>query len=145
VEPRGKTREVLSILNPYKETLLTWLRTDSHRPKPDPRTARVMFQHLQAQGYLGGYGRVAALARVWRAECPKRAVFVPLRFQMGEAFQFDWSCEYAVIGGLRRVETGNDSLRFKQSAAAPRTRRTKPNSQKTGEPNPETNDLSTKQ
>lgn len=27
---------------------------------------------------------------------------VPLTFELGEAFQFDWSCEYAVIGGLRR-------------------------------------------
>ena len=102
VEPRGKTREVFSILDPYKETLVSWLRTNSHRPKRDRRTVLVMFHHLQAQGYPGGYGRVAAFARAWRAEGPKRAVFVPLRFPMGEAFQFDWSCEYAVIGGLRR-------------------------------------------
>ena len=35
VEPRGKTREVFSILDPYKETLANWLRTDGHRPKRD--------------------------------------------------------------------------------------------------------------
>ena len=29
--------------------LEAWLRTDSHRPKRDRRTARVLFQHLQAQ------------------------------------------------------------------------------------------------
>jgi hypothetical protein len=28
--------------------------------------------------------------------------FVPLKFQLGEAFQFDWSTEYAFVGGLRR-------------------------------------------
>jgi hypothetical protein len=27
---------------------------------------------------------------------------VPLKFQLGEAFQFDWSTEYAFVGGLRR-------------------------------------------
>jgi hypothetical protein len=27
---------------------------------------------------------------------------VPLNFELGEAFQFDWSCEYIFIGGLRR-------------------------------------------
>ena len=27
---------------------------------------------------------------------------MPLVFEMGEAFQFDWSTEYAFIGGLRR-------------------------------------------
>jgi transposase len=25
-----------------------------------------------------------------------------MRFAPGEAFQFDWSCEYATIGGIRR-------------------------------------------
>nr|WP_254226666.1 DDE-type integrase/transposase/recombinase [Burkholderia glumae] len=27
---------------------------------------------------------------------------MPLAFEPGEAFQFDWSCEYAFVGGLRR-------------------------------------------
>ena len=93
-----------SILDPYREQLTAWLLTDRHRPQRDRRTARVLFQHLQAQGYPGGYGRVAAFARRWRDEGakPRRAAFVPLHFAMGDAFQFDWSCEYAVIGGIRR-------------------------------------------
>lgn len=33
---------------------------------------------------------------------PKRMAYVPLAFELGEAFQFDWSCEYACIAGLRR-------------------------------------------
>ena len=33
-----------------------------------------------------------------------KSAFVPLKFQFGEAFQFDWSEESLVIGGiLRRV------------------------------------------
>jgi transposase len=35
-------------------------------------------------------------------EAPKRKAFVPLAYAHGEAFQFDWSCEYAWIAGLRR-------------------------------------------
>lgn len=31
-----------------------------------------------------------------------RGAHVPLVFEMGEAFQFDWSSEYAVVGGVRR-------------------------------------------
>lgn len=27
---------------------------------------------------------------------------MPLKFALGEAFQFDWSTEYAFVGGLRR-------------------------------------------
>jgi len=85
--------------------LLTWLRSDSHRPKRDRRTGKMLFQLLQAQGYPGGYGRVIAFIRRWREEggaAPSRPAYVPLRFAQGEAFQFDWSCEYGVIGGLRR-------------------------------------------
>ena len=105
VDPQYPERQVPSLLDPYKEQLATWLRTDSHRPKRDRRTAKLMFLHLRAQGYPGGYGRVAQFVRQWReAEllAPRRAAFVPMAFALGEAFQFDWSCEYAFIGGIRR-------------------------------------------
>ena len=58
-------------------------------------------------GYTGSYGRVAAFARVWRADRQKeqqttgRGTFVPLVFQPGEAFQFDWSEDFAMLGGER--------------------------------------------
>lgn len=75
---------------------------------------RFLFNLLQAQGYPGGYGRVAEFARRWREEelaAPKRKAFVPLQFALGEAFQFDWSCECAVIGGLRkRLEVAHIKL-----------------------------------
>lgn len=104
-EPVYRARVTPSILDPYREQLEAWLSADRHRPKRDRRTARVMFQHLQAQGYPGGYGRVASAVRHWHAEggaTRHRSAFVPLRFEPGDAFQFDWSCEYAVIGGVRR-------------------------------------------
>jgi len=104
-EPVYPARVSPSILDPYRDQLEAWLRTDSHRPKRDRRTARILFQHVQAQGYPGGYGRVAAFVRRWHVAggaTPNRSAFVPLRFAPGEAFQFDWSCEYAVIGGVRR-------------------------------------------
>jgi transposase len=104
-EPSYPPRTVPSILDPYKEQLISWLRTDSHRPKRDRRTAKVLFQLLQAQGYPGGYARVAIFAKQWReagGATPNRPAFIPLRFAPGEAFQFDWSCEYAVISGMRR-------------------------------------------
>lgn len=104
-EPKYPARASPSILDPYQEQLAGWLRTDSHRPKRDRRTARVLFQQLRAQGYPGGYGRVAAFVRQWKAAggaLPSRQAFVPMRFAPGEAFQFDWSCEYATIAGIRR-------------------------------------------
>ena len=62
-EPVYPARVSPSILDPYREQLVAWLRTDSHRPKRDRRTARILFQHLQGHGYPGGYGRVAAFVR----------------------------------------------------------------------------------
>ena len=94
-----------SLLDPYKDQLVNWLRTDSHRPKCDRRTAKVLFQLIQAQGYPGGYARVALFVKSWRAvggATTSRQAFILLRFAPGEAFQFDWSCEYALIAGLRR-------------------------------------------
>lgn len=44
-------------------------------------------------------------AQHWQQEqgnVARGAGFVPLSFELGEAFQFDWSCEYLFIGGLRR-------------------------------------------
>ncbi len=58
-------------------------------------------------GYGGSYARVAAFIRQWRAgretaqRTTGRGVFVPLAFQPGEAFQFDWSEDWATVGGRR--------------------------------------------
>lgn len=104
-EPVYPERQTPSRLDPYKDQLRAWLKTDSHRPRRDRRTARILFQLLQAQGYPGSYGRVAHFVRTWRASedaAPKRQAFVPLQFAPGDAFQFDWSCEYAFIAGVRR-------------------------------------------
>lgn len=104
VEPQYKKREVKSVVDPWSEQLAQWLKADSHRPKRDRRTAMVMFKGIQAQGYPGSYNRVCAYIKRWRAveaEKPKPA-YVPLTFALGEAFQFDWSTEYAFVGGLRR-------------------------------------------
>ena len=104
-EPKYPARKSVSKVDGWAELLRTWLRTDSHRAKRERRTARMMFQGIQAQGFDGSYGRVSAFVRRWRAEeaeSPKRAAYVPLAFELGEAFQFDWSCEYVFVGGLRR-------------------------------------------
>lgn len=113
-EPVYPDRQSPSRLDPYKDQLRAWLKTDSHRPRRDRRTAKVLFRQLQAQGYPGSYERVAHFVRTWRTSeeaTPKRQAFVPLQFAPGEAFQFDWSCEYAfVAGGRRRLEVAHIKL-----------------------------------
>ena len=106
VEPRYPKRVgAASILDPYKEQLASWLKADSHRSKRDRRGIKAMFEAIRALGYAGSRGPVYAWCKRWQQEqdnAPRNAGFVPLSFELGEAVQFDWSCEYAFIGGLRR-------------------------------------------
>ncbi|NBU06881.1 MAG: transposase [Acidimicrobiia bacterium] len=56
---------------------------------------------IKAQGYRGGYSRVTDFIRAWRSESSLgKQAFVPLSFEQGEAFQFDWSEEGVVVGGV---------------------------------------------
>ena len=105
VEPRYPKRASPSKLDAYRETLTSWLGADQHRGRRDRRTMKALFEALVELGYAGSYGRVAAFARRWREERSGKAgkgAFVPLKFVLGDAFQFDWSTEYAWVGGLRR-------------------------------------------
>jgi transposase len=105
-QPRYPRRVALtSILDPYKEQLENWLKADSHRSKRDRRTTKELFQAVRSIGYSGSRGPVYEYCKHWREEqanAPRHSGFVPLRFELGEAFQFDWSCEYAFVGGMRR-------------------------------------------
>lgn len=106
VEPGYHKRAAMaSILDPYKDQLTNWMKADSHRPKQERRDIKAMFQAIRAMGYGGSRGPVYEFCKRWRdeqANAPRHTGFVPMRFELGEAFQFDWSCEYAFVAGLRR-------------------------------------------
>ena len=97
VEVKFKVPERPSRLDPFADKLSGWLRVEAGKSRKQRRTARQLYADLVALGYGGSYGRVAASVRHWRAGCEAaqrttgRGVFVPLAFEPGEAFQFDWS------------------------------------------------------
>ncbi|MBS0439306.1 MAG: IS21 family transposase [Proteobacteria bacterium] len=107
VEPRYVRRASPSKLDPFAEQLRTWLADNARQGRKSRRTAKQMHASLQQLGYPGSYGRVCDFARRWRreqqelAQTAGRGAFVPLQFAPGEAFQFDWSEDFAVIGGER--------------------------------------------
>ena len=114
-EPRyPKRQSAPGLLDPYKEQLKQWLKTDTHRTKRDRRTIDAHYQAIRAIGYVGGKTQVYTFCRQWKEEQgqgPKGTGFVPLTFEPGEAFQFDWSTEYLVIGGQhRRLEVAHAKL-----------------------------------
>src|SRR5574337_758218 len=100
-----KRGQVQGKLTPFEDLLLRALEADARRPKRERRTAKALLAELKAQGYTGGYTVLTDFIRDWRlgagANAPTRA-FVPLKFELGEAFQFDWSEEGLVIGGVWR-------------------------------------------
>ena len=104
-EPRYPERTRASVLDSWAEQLTEWLAADRGRPRRERRTAKFMYLAIQAQGYPGSYGRVCAFVRGWKSEHlnpAARVAHVPLVFELGEAFQFDWSSESAVVAGVRR-------------------------------------------
>jgi len=106
-EPKFATPDRSSKLDPFAEKLSGWLKTEASKSRKEWRTAKQLHADLVTLGFTGSYGRVAAFARDWRAERQQenqttgRGTFVPLVFRPGEAFQFDWSEDYAVLGGER--------------------------------------------
>lgn len=107
VEPTFKVPDRPSKLDPFAEKLSGWLRTEAGRSRKQRRTVKQIHADLTVLGYDGSYGRVAAFERAWTAERQRdsqisgRGTFVPLVFAPGEAFQFDWSEDWAVLGGER--------------------------------------------
>ncbi len=106
VEPRYPNRRSPSKLDDYELTLTSWLFRESLRHRKQRRSIRQLHSDLVQLGYTGSYDRVAAFARVWRQEQQEARrtaagnTFVPLSFAPGEAFQFDWSGDYALINGV---------------------------------------------
>ena len=107
VEPKFNVPDRPSKLDPYADKLSAMLRLEAGRSRKHKRTIKQLHADLAALGYEGSYNRVAAFARDWKAarqreqQTSGRDTFVPLAFVPGEAFQFDWSEDWAIIAGER--------------------------------------------
>ena len=118
--PKYPRRPAGSIkIAPFEAQLTHALEVDAWRPKRDRRTALKLFSEIQAAGFDGDYSRVTDFVRRWRGKGgqPLVKAFVPLRFELGEAFpsvtfnasQFAFDCTFdrsegqGYIGGLSKV------------------------------------------
>jgi len=107
IEPKFATPDRPSKLDPYADKLAGWLKIEACKSRKQRRNLKQLHADLVALGFDGSYGRVAAFARNWRADRQReqqasgRGTFIPLTFRAGEAFQFDWSEDFAVLGGER--------------------------------------------
>src|SRR5215472_13772409 len=89
-------------IDPWREQLDGLLLTNEARPSRERLTLLRVFGELRGLGYEGGYDAVRRYARAWRVArgAATAEAFVPLSFAPGEAYQFDWSHEIVVLGGV---------------------------------------------
>jgi transposase len=98
----GRRVQPMPKLGRFMEVLERRLAEEQKLPKRERRTAQMFFEELQMEGYTGGYDSVRRQVRRWRWEQKVLAeqVFIPLVFDPGEAFQFDWSHEWVEMAGM---------------------------------------------
>jgi transposase len=86
----------------WVEPLTSILEAEEKLPRRERRSTIRLFEELRSRGYDGAHDSVHRFVKNWRASrtrVPKEA-FVPLRFEPGEAYQFDWSHEGVELHGL---------------------------------------------
>jgi transposase len=95
VQPRPK-------IGPWQGDLDSLLSANEGKPARERLTLIRVFEELRGLGYAGGYDAIRRYAKAWRRErsAATAAAYVPLSFAPGEAYQFDWSHEIVVIGGV---------------------------------------------
>ena len=122
VEPKYPERHSPSKLDSFAPKLAAWLKTEAGKNRKQRRNLRQIYTDLTALGYTGSYDRVAAFARHWRqaqqeaARTSGRGTFIPLTFAPGEAFQFDWSEDWASIAGTKtKLQVAQFKLAFSRA------------------------------
>jgi transposase len=88
-------------LGAWVEALDEMLKVNAARGARERVTLLRVFEDLRGLGYEGGYDAVRRYAAAWkrRQGTGTAAAFVPLIFDPGEAYQFDWSHEVVLIAG----------------------------------------------
>jgi hypothetical protein len=80
------------------------LKADARWPRHERRTAKALYVDIKSAGDDGGHSRVTDFILAWRHEegqgIAAANAFVRLAFELGEVFQFDWSEEGLLVGGI---------------------------------------------
>ena len=97
-----RTEQPRPKLGSFEDSLSEWLSEDISKPVRHRRSSQILFEQLQRAGYEGGYDSVRRYATNWKKTDGTAAVkaFIPLDYDPGDAFQFDWSYEKVELGGV---------------------------------------------
>lgn len=105
-------------LGAYEAMLTRWLEQDRSRPKREQRTAMRLFEDLLQEGYTGAYDSVVRFVRATRQQSHSpTGAYVPLSFDPGEAYQFDWSHEMVELGGMpQKIKVAHFRLSYSRKS-----------------------------
>ena len=94
VQPRPK-------IDPWRSELDEMLAENTRRPRRERLTLVRVYEELCNRGYDGSYDAVRRYAASWSQATREAsaAAYVPLSFDPGEAYQFDWSHEIVILDG----------------------------------------------
>ena len=89
-------------LGSWTDELDRLLAANEANSKRERLSVQRIFEALADLGYGGGYDAVRRYAKAWRRRrsFSMAQAYVPLEFDPGEAYQFDWSHEIVVLGGV---------------------------------------------
>ena len=107
-EHSSKTR-----LEEYEVLLREWLEKDAKLPKRLRRSATRLYADLQVEGYEDAYDSIQRFVRRWKKRPARKDAYIPLSFESGDAYQFDWSEEEVELGGgVQRIKLAHFRLSY---------------------------------
>ena len=89
-------------IGPWVEHVDRYLQANEGKAARERLTLIRIYEEVRALGYDGSYDAVRRYAKTWakaRGSVAAHA-YVPLYYAPGEAYQFDWSHEIVLIGGV---------------------------------------------
>ena len=89
-------------IDPWRSELDEMLAENARRPKRERLTLIRIYEELRNRGYDGSYDAVRRYAASWSKATQEASAsaYVPLSFDPGEAYQFDWSHEIVILDGV---------------------------------------------
>src|ERR1700681_78380 len=95
-------RQPLPRIDPWRDRLDGLLLANEGKPARERLTLIRIFEELRELGYEGSYDAIRRYPKKWRIErgAATAEAYFPLSFAPGEAYQFDWSHDVVLIGGM---------------------------------------------